>query len=230
MHPLFPSETDHDEDRDISWIQVTRWEGGGYKYAPLVIPADELRGLDELHSMFGGGNFELIARSADKAKITHRKKYSLPGLPKPLAPTEDAPAAPPSQAASAALGRDPMMALFAMMMQQQQQAQAQMTQVLIAAMNQKAAAPPADHTTGPVVKALPELATRAPAAGGGGSMSDIMRAMELGAKMAQAQAGGGSEDDLMQTLAMFLQGAMAQQGGPPGPPGGLPGSNGAPPS
>lgn len=231
MHPLFPTEGDQatDDERDISWIQVTRWEGGAYKFAPQLVAAEDLQGLEELHQLFGGGQYELIARIADKSRISTRKKYNLPGPSKPLAPsTGDDPGASSTataQAQGAAIvgsADSPMMALLAMMMQQSQQQAAMMTQVIVAALGARNVPPP-DHT-GPVVKALTEMATRAQATGQApqGSMDAILRAMEIGRSLGKGE-GEGDESSLMASLAQLLHGAMAaQQSGPP--------TNGAPPS
>jgi hypothetical protein len=227
-HALFPLDGDGDDDRDISWVQITRWEGGAYKFSPQLIAAEDLAGLEELHQMFGGGQYELIARTADKSRISTRKKYHLPGPPKPLAPTSEGAGDTSSSGAQgaanqgAAIGRsqDPMMALLAMMMAQSQQQSQMMTQVIVAALSQKGSPAP-DHT-GHVVKALADLATRQQTATGpAGSMDAILKAMEIGQKIGQGNAEGG-ESGLMETLSQLLHGAMAAQasnsngsGGPP---------------
>jgi len=232
-HNLFPleSETGEQDQRDISWIQVTRWENGGFKFAPQLFPADEVADLDALHQMFGGGQFEVIGRIMDKSRISARKRYALPGPSKPLAPA-DAAAVVERGAPAGPASSDPMLAFFGMMMQQQQAQSQMMTQVMVAALSGRNQ-PVVDHS-GPVVKALSDmaankdaqitrlvsdLATRGQA--GGGSMDAIMKAMELGAKLANGNA-GGDESELMNTLAGLLHGAMAQQAqmGPGGPPGG----------
>lgn len=86
-HPLFTLEENADEEEappDVHFIQVTRWDAGQKFTAPHLFRGDELRSLDQLFGLYGGGKYELIARTADNSRIVARRTYILPGESKPL--------------------------------------------------------------------------------------------------------------------------------------------------
>lgn len=146
-HPLFLPEEDDDEPVQVSQIQVTRMENGKQVFAPRVRPASELQSLEQIAGEFGGGTYVLIARH--EGRITTRRKYDIPGLPKPL--YDEEPKTAPTPVASQTAPIDPMsammggqqggslMGLIMMMMQQMMQQQAaaaqSQTQMFIAMMN-----------------------------------------------------------------------------------------------
>lgn len=147
-HPLFLPEEDDDEPVMVSQIQITRHENGQQVFAPRVRQASELQSLDQIAGEFGGGSYILISRHDNR--ITSRRKYVIPGPPKPMfdeVPETKAPAqAAPVDPMSAMGPQGGIMGLIMMMMQQmlQQQAQAaqSQTQMFIAMMqgNQQASA------------------------------------------------------------------------------------------
>jgi len=87
-HPLFPVPDD-EPSFEVSFIQVTRWENGRQVWGPCL-PAADLPHELALQEMFGGGQYSLVARRAqkiDKSKpsgITKTRKITLPGRPKPM--------------------------------------------------------------------------------------------------------------------------------------------------
>jgi hypothetical protein len=69
---------------EVGFIQVRRREPEGWKRAAKTFPAGELRDARALKECFGGGTYELIARSANNRRITARARLQVPGDPKPL--------------------------------------------------------------------------------------------------------------------------------------------------
>ena len=136
-HALFPVEgTEAEDNRDIAWICVSRYENGAWEFAPGMLPAHEVEDLTRIQEEFGGGRYELVARSTDRRRITARAKYNLAGPSKPMVPT-----AAPAVAVDATPAKfDPvamMLTQQANMMQMFMTMQAQQTQVLVAAMQGK---------------------------------------------------------------------------------------------
>lgn len=155
-HPLFPND---DEDRkddgepvQVSQIQITRMENGQMVFAPRVRQASDLTSLDQIAGELGGGTYILIARHDNR--ITTRRKYVIPGKPKPMfdegvqeTPKTEAPQTPTIDPMSMmGGGQGSLMGLIMMMMQQMMQQQAQaaasQTQMFIAMMqgNQQSSA------------------------------------------------------------------------------------------
>jgi len=150
-HPLFPPDDDDAKGGDdgdpvqVSQIQVTRMENGQAVFAPRVRPASELVSLEQIAGEFGGGTYILIARH--EGRITTRRKYVIPGKPKPLfdeGTTETPPVAHAAtvvdpMSAMMGGGQGGLMSILAMMMQTMMQNQAQaaqsQTQMFIAMMN-----------------------------------------------------------------------------------------------
>lgn len=136
-HPLFPVEDDDDEPAEVGWIHVTRNEGGRVQWARKLYAAKELTSLDQLYELYGGGYYELIARSDDKKRITARITYPLEGRPRPLnSDAAEAPAAPVAAPVAAMPSVDPNVQLILGMMQQS----TAQTTALITAMGQQTAA------------------------------------------------------------------------------------------
>lgn len=88
-HPLFPFSDDDEEGFDVSFIQITRWEGGKQVWGP-TLPAAELQSELAIQEQFGGGVYVLLAKRplrSDRSKpgsVTKSRKVSLPGRSKPL--------------------------------------------------------------------------------------------------------------------------------------------------
>jgi hypothetical protein len=138
-HPLFLTEDSDDDPVAVSEIQIARVENGQQVFYPRLFPANELQSLEQVAAELGGGSYILIARH--EGRITTRRKYVLPGKPKPMydegrQENSEKPAAAPTIAVPPVA--DPMMSMIMMMMQgmMQQQAQAQQsqTQMFIAMM------------------------------------------------------------------------------------------------
>ena len=91
-HPLFPIE-EGGRSFEVSFIQIARKEGGAMSFVPQVFRAEELLSLDQIVERFGGGTYELYARSnsptnpGNAHRITKRHMVTLPGKPKPLDPS-----------------------------------------------------------------------------------------------------------------------------------------------
>ncbi len=143
-HPLFMTEDEDDEPVNVSEIQVVRMENGQQVFYPRVFPASELQSLEQLSAELGGGTYILISRH--DGRITTRRKYVIPGKPKPMydesrqesaAQTPTAPAIDPMTAMMGG-SQGGLMGLIMMMMQQMMQQQAQaaqsQTQMFIAMM------------------------------------------------------------------------------------------------
>jgi hypothetical protein len=91
-HPLFPIE-EGGKSFEVSFIQIARKEGGAMCFCPQVFRSEELTSLDQITERFGGGTYELYARSNSPtnpgapARITKRRMVTLAGRPKPIDPT-----------------------------------------------------------------------------------------------------------------------------------------------
>jgi hypothetical protein len=97
-HLLFPPEGE-DAAPVVGWVQVARVDRSGTRvFAPRIFAAHELADLEALAAAYGGGTYELYARSPDKSRITARRIYTLPGRPRPLSEEEE-----PERAPAAAL-------------------------------------------------------------------------------------------------------------------------------
>lgn len=159
-HPLFPplddgksDDTDPDEVIPaplVTEILVQRVEQGKKVTCPRAFRGEELLSLVDLCALYGGGEYELIAKHA--GRITARRRYTISGPSKPMYDTgptsEEAVKAPAIQAPMNPLGvmmgeQGGVMGLIMMMMQQmmQQQAAAQQsqTQMFIAMMQNSSA-------------------------------------------------------------------------------------------
>lgn len=113
-HPLFPVE-DGEPNPQVDFIQITRKDRGSMVYGPCV-RGDELLTTDQIFDRWGGGHYELWARSRSHVnpdlpnKITKRRWIMLAGRSKPLSqdPTaaelQAAEMMPPAASSSAAAG------------------------------------------------------------------------------------------------------------------------------
>lgn len=218
-HPLFPIESEGAEPCEVGWIHVTRFEGGGQKWAPRLFAASELADLEALADAFGGGSYELVARSHDRRTITARRRYQLSGRPLPLdgGPVEDR---APAVAMPAPSGTsDALLIAMMQMMGQQQQATTQ----LMVAMLTKADQTSKEHTQSMTAlhdrfaqsqAALFAKVLEASSAGGGaggGGVDGFMRGIEFAQEMAAGAAeahaegddGGSDLKDLLEGFKMF---------------------------
>lgn len=87
-HPLFPLG-EREKSVEIAFVQITRLEKGQQKWGPFF-PAAELQSEKAILEMFGGGQYILVARKADKrneaqpGRISKRRPLTLPGKSRPL--------------------------------------------------------------------------------------------------------------------------------------------------
>lgn len=150
-HALFPPTDEADEEAlapIVSEILVTRVEFGRKVTAPRAFKGEEIQTLADLYTMFGGGDYELIARHRNR--ISARRRHTLPGPPKPMydASGEPVKVASPHQPQSPVMGNSPMpglpsdggimallMSMMQMMMQAQQASSQQTTSIMLAMMN-----------------------------------------------------------------------------------------------
>lgn len=149
-HPLFPPLDEEDDDASpaplVSEILIQRAEQGKKVTCPRMFRGEELQSLNDLHSLYGGGEYELIARH--NGRITARRRYTIPGSMKPMYDEGNNPLEPtktPIQAqvinpmqAMLGTGEGGVMGLIMMMMQsmmaQQAQAAQAQTQMFLAMM------------------------------------------------------------------------------------------------
>ena len=136
-HPLFPVD-DEDDDVEVGFINVARLEGGRAVFATRQFSGDELTDLEVIWDLYGGGDYELIARDRGNKHITARRRYSLDGPKRPMTgePVQPVAVAQPVHHHAPADGTAavlPMMMQFMQMMAQSSQQQAQQTtQILLA--------------------------------------------------------------------------------------------------
>jgi hypothetical protein len=246
-HPLFPVEHDDDEPAEVGWIHVTRFEGGGQKWAPRLFAAAELADLETLAEAFGGGSYELVARAHDRRTITTRRRYQLPGRPLPLDGSTAEERMPHVMPAPAPAGtNDAILIAMMQMMAQQQQANTQ----LMVAMLTKADTSSKEHVQS--MTALHDRFAQSQAmlfgkmfeaqqggGAGGGGMDGFMKGIEFAQEMVQGQAeaqaekdeGGSDLKELLEGVKMFagmqhqerlaqMEAMRAARGGqrPPPPP------------
>lgn len=100
-HPLFEPLNDGDDEPEVESVHVTRFEDGGYKWAPYKFGADELTELHQVHALFGGGKYELVARAG--GRMTAKRRYELAGKPKPLVMVQSDDATEPEQPRAVAM-------------------------------------------------------------------------------------------------------------------------------
>ena len=121
-HPLFPwdpetedRDPEEEDERDITWIKVARWENGSWVYYPKSFraepddttePEDVIRDLDDVFRRWGGGKYLFVARNRANARVTAQHgPIVIAGPSKPFFPEKaanaesSARAAPPPLAA-----------------------------------------------------------------------------------------------------------------------------------
>ena len=243
-HPLFPATEDETEAPDVERIHVTRLEKGGQVWCPQIFAAEELIGLDAVYALFGGGSYELIARSSKGGRdvISARRRYVIPGAPKPLVedvpdasaaptplPVGAGPAAPSAGIWPAILALAPALiqawlgsqkehtAMMMTMMNQSQQMLLAMVQSQKADSQSfiQAMAKLNESEKATMAQFFGKLA-EAKTGGGGGDIEALMAGLELGRDMAGKTAGDSGDGDLSQ-IAQLMMGmaALRQQQQPP---------------
>jgi hypothetical protein len=247
-HPLFPPKDDEEDPPEVEAFHVTRLESAGWVYCRKSFAADELTSLEQLFELFGGGQFELVARANNR--ITAKRKYSMPGAPKPLNPGDPASGPVPPQAVAAPVAHDgsggtnwaaivvsvlpALLGLIAQFVQSGQAAAARQTEMLVAMLtNSKAEGQQfmtafaqmqgqASQAQATLMATILEKLGQHPAAEPGASFKDgIEYAGEfLKEKMNLENGGGddGTDAAVLQTVVQMAQGVMA--GGKAAPPNG----------
>lgn len=138
-HPLFPPLDEEDDDCVhplVSEIWLQRAEQGKKVTAPRTFRGEELLSLNALFELYGGGDYELVAKH--NGRVTARRRYTIPGIMKPMydegvnpqetkAP-QKAQVINPMQAMMGSGGEQGFMGLIMMMMQGMMQQQAQAAQ------------------------------------------------------------------------------------------------------
>jgi hypothetical protein len=91
-HPLFPLE-EGAPSFDVAFISLARKENGSMVWIPRIFAASELTKTDQILELYGGGTYDLWARSESKlhvgqpGNITKKRILQIPGRPKLLDPT-----------------------------------------------------------------------------------------------------------------------------------------------
>jgi len=231
-HPLFLPETEDDElfpAERIHKIYVKRFEKhGGATNAPRGYGPAELRDEQVLFEMFGGGSYELFARTA-KGQILGRSTITLPGKSKPLDgqpiydDEEEDPRRAPQHAAMPAGALDPMQMIIMMMQMQERsskemiqmmmnqqaqaaQAQAAQTQVLVAALSG------AGSSSTALMQAFSPILTQALGRDRGNPVQDARAIVDLAKDLAIGSeiVDEPSEDSsILSTIGQVMQGAAA---------------------
>lgn len=216
-HPLFPFEDD-EEAKEIAFIQVIRHEDGRSKQVPRMFRAEELRSLQDIFNLFGGGMYELwgrgrsISNPEGPGRIAANRRYEIAGLSKPLVDdgSNAAPAAPAYQAPQAGAivapaGATPDTSVMAMFMnmqmqmaQQSQEANRQMLTMMMTMLN-----------TGKAESAqMMQMISQANAQQIQGMMG-VLQAI-----ISRPGGGGSGPDDMGKYVDLFAKmGIMAKPGG-----------------
>lgn len=234
-HPLFPPTEDESEAPDVERIHVTRLERGGQVWCPQIFAAEELCGLDAVYALFGGGSYELIARSSKGGRdvISARRRYVVPGAPRPLveeAPPEASttPASPsalaPPAASSGGGGIWPaILALAPALIQAWTSSQKEHTAMLMTMLNQQSQMTVAmmqgqKNDSQAFIQAMAKLnesekatmaqffgqLAQAKTGGGGGDIEALMAGLELGQTMAGKAAADSGGDDIGQIAQLMM--------------------------
>jgi hypothetical protein len=207
-HALFPLPEDFEgEDRrDISWIYVARREPGKVVSVPDPFPADGLRDQGDLAALFGGGDYQLVARTKTRSHISARNdSVVIAGPPKPLAfvGTTEVSSAP---AAAHAPASPWMPVLIAGV-----QGLATLAATLLTAGRESAAAEreraaaererEREFLAAQQASLTAALAGRGPGSGGGGGdVNSVLEALKTGINLGQGQVKPEESDKLLETL------------------------------
>jgi hypothetical protein len=211
-HPLFPPMNDSEDSPEVTQIHVTRIEAGRPVYCPHLFGADELLSLEQVADMFGGGDYELVAR--DGKTFSARRRYTLPGKSRPLLignnvetnqETQVNVQLPPPQSDMMAflqLMAQKDSANMQLMMQMSQQSMQGLVAIITAAFGNNKGT-----ETGAIIQAMQsnsntamnsqtELFKAALASKGGDGVAAAREILELAKLMKESNgAGGGNKDD-----------------------------------
>jgi hypothetical protein len=229
-HALFPLE-EGIKPFEVSYISIARKEGGAMVWVPQMFRAEELTSTDQILERFGGGTYELYARSQSRTNagqagsITKRRLVTLPGKPKPLDPSnataqeEIAAGIRPSpfdapKTGLGALGSDGVLVAILQMNQQASQMAAQQAAAAAAAQAQQS-----QQFMGLMMQMISE--------GKKESAQSMQMMMQMMTTMTQAQqqsmmqmlpllvtTKGGGPEELDKYLALFQKLGLAKAGAP----------------
>lgn len=230
-HPLFPAESPDDDPPEVLAIHVRR-DGQTF---PRPFGPEELTSYEQIHALWGGGRYELIARNGKH--ITKKYAVVLPGKPKTfVSVSEDAeagaepsqhitiPAPPPAAPGESFSAVLPFMQMMAQMMTQQSQQQSQMLIALMTSGREQAQ----QHLQQMQMmhdrsaqQQMQMMATLMESQKGSRPDELILRGIELASQLG---GGGGGESDgegselgeLAEAAASIMQGVQGFAGmGPP---------------
>jgi hypothetical protein len=244
MNELFLCETPEDEKllERCRKIRIKRLELGKWVYCPTAYDPETLETHEQMHEIFGGGDYTVEARDAQNSFLKN-VRFQLPGKPKPLA-LEPEPEAPAVVAATVAPMQTESGAMVQLMMAQMQQT----TQILVAVLSRGDSSSDrllersqqledrarSEHTE--FLKTILERANVAassqPAAGG--SKESFIEGMEFTQGLMQemasrTEAGGDDPASILNTIKQAVEGlgAISKQVSGSGPPATPPPPNGA---
>lgn len=229
-HPLFQPQDEDDEMPEVEFIHVTRFEGSAYLWCPYRFGPEEIADLSDVFERFGGGKYELIARNG--GKLSAKRRYELPGKPRPLtgiseqtdAPTQSPPVAPPANFGDSQAGVIMQMMtlqsennrlMMQMMMQSSQQTMTAMTSMTTAMLSRDG---DASKTLIQALQANNERAIQGQsqvfqtmletigkgASGGKSELAAFKEGLEIG-----STAEGDDGDSVVETLGQVAQGLGA---------------------
>jgi hypothetical protein len=212
-HPLFPPADEADEGPDVGFIHVVRHEGGQPAWCTYLFTAEELVGLDQIYALFGGGNYELVARTTSKGGFVARVRYRIEGPSKPLVMPSQV-AVPTATAVAVPMipqGGDGLASFMPIMAQMMMGMMQQTTAIITAAMSRDSDSGKVHIQTmqllhdrsmqsqGEMLKAVLESRSN------GGAASEVVKALreglELGREMSQSQQEEPDEDGMLNTLS-----------------------------
>lgn len=243
-HPLFPPTDDEPDPPDVERVHVTRFEPKGQMWCPRVFMAEELMGLEDVHALFGGGAYELIARSSkNKEKrnvISARRRYQIPGPSRPLVLDGSEPEAPAPVVASPSPGAGgvslwpTLLALIPPLLQAWMGSQKEHTAMMMAMMNSQQQTMAAlmnagktdAHTLMQMMAKMNESDKANMASffgklaemktGGGGDIEALMAGLELGSTL--KSGGGGDDGGGLEQFAQLAQSLAMLKGSEPAAP------------
>jgi len=244
QHPLFPYDLEDEPDQgeeitEIAHVCVTRFDATTNKYvwALDTYKADELTSLNQLFELYGGGKYELFAKTDYQGRpgsTICRVRYDLAGAPKPLAPGDTmgrAAATPPASSSAdaagvAGAGTTSMDRLLMMMLQGQQQS-TQLMVAMLQTMGQTMAAAMSSRGGGSDASAvaLGQIAVAAmnrpvPET----PVQAFKDALQMGLDMAGGDGGGEEDESVAEEILKGLSAVkeMANMTGPAVVPGQVP--------
>lgn len=241
-HPLFPNDND-ESPPEVGYIHIIRHESNGRKIQfPKAFLAEELQSLEQISGMFGGGNYELVARDLNN-RISRRVKVYLDGPPKSMALVSDddedeeieEKTAKPVTPAAPAFAVDSIMGMFmhSMTMQMQmmqqaneaaRQASAEQTKLLMTVMapnkNQESQSTELIKVLAPIMMQIAQMMMTRPKESGGVTVDKALDLIKVGIDLKGGATEATEADGWQATIKQFMGAfvSMKEQGLPPGLP------------